>query len=86
MGDFIRWGTKEGFKEVIIEKIDPEENQMTDLEPVLEKHAIINDELHNSWQKQHGELMRDLTIDLETVLTTEQMEKWRNHDEGHNKN
>lgn len=86
MDEFMRWGSEEGFKEVILEKINPEENQMSDLEPILNKYAKINDELHKTWQKEHGELMRSLTVDLESVLSPGQMAEWKKHGSGHNNN
>ncbi len=78
MNEFVRWGSKEGFKEIMYETIEPEEKQMIQLEPIIEKHARFNEELHKRWKKEHGELMRGLTKELEEVLTPEQILIWRN--------
>lgn len=79
LDEFKQWGSEDGFKQIMLEAIKPEQGQMEKLEPIIEKHAKLNGELHNQWKKQHGELMRDLTKELENVLTAEQIAKWKGH-------
>lgn len=81
MDDFLRWGTEEGFKEIMIEDLQPSEDQKKDLDPILEKYAIMNGELHNEWKKQHGELMRAMSEEMKPYLTQEQIDNWTGHKE-----
>ena len=76
MNELMRWGTTEGFKEIVIETIEPKPEQESEVNLIGDKYANFNGELHNKWKKEHGELMRALTVELNTVLTPEQMDNW----------
>lgn len=79
MDDFLRWGTEDGFKEIMYEQIEPNNQQRTQLEPIIDKYAKLNGELQNSWKKEHGQLMKNLTNELKEVLSDEQMKDWQGH-------
>ena len=80
MNDFLRWGTEDGFKEIMEEKIEPLDSQKADLDPIFEKYAKLNGELHLRWEQEHGKLMKELTQDLGEILTPEQMKEWNGHE------
>jgi len=79
---FIRWGSEEGFKEMIYESIEPTEEQRLGIDPIIEKYAKRNGELQESWRKEHGSIMRAFREEVSPLLNAEQLEKltmWRNH-------
>lgn len=76
MNEIMRWGTEDGFKESVLDVIEPTKDQESTVNIIVDKYADSNGELHNKWKREHGELMRALTLELTPVLTPEQMEKW----------
>ncbi|MBI3135551.1 MAG: hypothetical protein HYZ14_12815 [Bacteroidetes bacterium] len=76
MNEIMRWGTEDGFKEIVTEAIEPTPGQETQVNAIIDKYAGLNGELHDKWKKEHGELMRALTAELSTILTPGQMENW----------
>jgi len=81
MNDLMRWGTEEGFKELMLETIQPTKDQEIQVNQIIDKYAKSNGELHNKWKKEHGELMRALTSELGGILTAEQMKSFNNHEQ-----
>ena len=39
MDKFLRWGTEDGFEEIVYETISPDTEQRTKLEPIIKKYA-----------------------------------------------
>jgi hypothetical protein len=69
------------FRDGIYKTIEPDEQQKVKIDLVLNKYAKTNSELQNNFRKSFDENMKEFRIELESILTNEQLTKLKEMDE-----
>jgi hypothetical protein len=69
------------FRDGIYKTIEPDEQQKVKIDLVLNKYAKTNSELQNNFRKTFDENMKEFRIELESILTNEQLTKLKEMDD-----
>jgi hypothetical protein len=73
--------SEDRFREGFYRTIQPDEQQRTKIDLVLNKYAKINSELQNGFRKNLDVNMKDFRKELDSILTKEQLARLKELDE-----
>ncbi len=76
---FTKFRTEEGFRHRFLEIINPDEEQMKQLRPIIEKYGERHHEITDSVHDRVRELMKAFHDEMEPLLTEEQKERLKHH-------
>lgn len=72
---FRSFSSAEGFKYRTLKMVEPTEEQMKDLLPVLDKFAKKNQDVRKEYAKEFRNLLKEYHSELKPLLTDEQIKK-----------
>lgn len=72
---FRSFSSAEGFKYRTLRMVEPTEEQMKDLLPVLDKFAKKNQDVRKEYAKEFRNLLKEYHSELKPLLTDEQIQK-----------
>lgn len=71
----VRLGEAPLFRQHLIERLDPDSAQLSQIESVLEEHVLEMQQLMLSNRQARADLIRELEKELQPILTKEQLEQ-----------
>src|SRR5665811_2118889 len=73
--------SEERFRDGFYRTIQPDEQQKTKIDLVLDKYAKVNSELQNNFRKELDASMKDFRKELDSNLTKEQLARLKDMDD-----
>ncbi len=67
--------SKEHFKKRMIRVIDPDEDQFTKIDPIIDKYAERTSEITDKYFEEFSAILDSMRVELEPILTDRQKER-----------
>lgn len=67
--------SKEHFKKRMIRVIDPDEDQFTKIDPIIDKYAERTSEITDKYFEEFSAILDSMRVELEPILTDKQKER-----------